>query len=289
MRLLIISGMSGSGKSIALQLLEDLGFYCSDNLPLPLLPAFAQQIASQQEGEETLNAAVGIDARNLNYDFEQFNALIMRIRERGIPCSIFFLTANDVSIVKRFSETRRRHPLTRDNLSLNDAINAERALLAPMAGEADLIIDTSETNVHQLRELLRDWVQSAESRSLSLLFQSFAFKHGVPADADFVFDMRCLPNPHWQTDLRPYSGLDQPVADFLQKQEMVEGMAVDVRRFLDTWIPKFEAENRSYLTVAFGCTGGKHRSVYMNERMAACFRGGGRNIIVRHRDLEKNK
>lgn len=289
MRLLIISGMSGSGKSIALQLLEDLGFYCSDNLPLPLLPAFAQQIASQQEGEETLNAAVGIDARNLSYDFEQFNALITRIRERGIPCSIFFLTANDASIVKRFSETRRRHPLTRDNLSLNDAINAERTLLAPMAGEADLIIDTSETNVHQLRELLRDWVQSAESRSLSLLFQSFAFKHGVPADADFVFDMRCLPNPHWQTDLRPYSGLDKPVADFLQKQEMVEGMAADVHRFLDTWIPKFEAENRSYLTVAFGCTGGKHRSVYMTERMAACFRGGGRSIIVRHRDLEKNK
>ena len=281
MKLLIVSGLSGSGKSIALHALEDLDYYCIDNLPMELLSAFAAQMSGAKSQYQ--DAAVGVDARNLATDFQNFPQIVTNIKQAGLQCEIFFLDADDATLFKRFSETRRKHPLTRSDVSLAEAIRAERRLLEPIAALADWHIDTSRTNIHQLRSLIQSRV--ARQISLSLSFVSFGYKHGVPVDADFVFDVRCLPNPHWEPPMRLLTGLDSDVVHFLESHSMVEQMFGDIKKFPETWIPQFEAENRNYVTVAIGCTGGQHRSVYLVERLAAYFLRTRPNVLRRHREL----
>lgn len=284
MKLIIVSGLSGSGKSIALEALEDLGFYCIDNLPVDLLPAFSAQL-EQARRHDYAHAAVGIDARNLVDSFEHFPQIVDSIRRQGFECEIFFLDAHDHTLLKRYSETRRRHPLSGPEVPLAEAINAERALMAPMAAAADWRIDTSRTNVHQLRDLIRERVGGAPADAMSVLLLSFGYKHGVPVDADFVFDVRCLPNPHWEPELRPFTGRDASVREFLERQADVTRMYEQIRDLLDVWLPCFAREGRSYMTIAFGCTGGQHRSVYLIERLAEHLRARWPTLLVRHREL----
>lgn len=284
MKLIIVSGLSGSGKSIALNTLEDLDYYCIDNLPVGMLRAFADQMTGDW-GRNRRDYAVGIDARNSSQDLDHFPKLLAELRSMDIECTVFFLQSETSILLKRFSETRRKHPLTGKDTALADAIKLERALLEPVAGNADLFIDTSSTTIHQLRDLIRDRVALDEPNAMSLLFQSFGYKHGIPSDADFVFDVRCLPNPHWEAELRPFTGRDQSVVDYLEKQSAVASMLAQLTTLLDEWVPCFEAENRSYMTVAIGCTGGQHRSVYMAERLAEHFRSKRANVMVRHREL----
>jgi UPF0042 nucleotide-binding protein len=285
MRLVVVSGLSGAGKSVALHTLEDLGYYCTDNLPAELLPAFAAQMM-RPDGPDYSQAAVGIDARNPSRALARFPEILNDLRARGMECQLLFLEADDAILIKRFSETRRRHPLSTDTISLGEAIARERQLLGALASTADLRVDTSVTTLHQLRDIVRLRVGGGPPGTLSVLFLSFGFKHGVPRDADFVFDVRCLPNPHWDQHLRPLTGLDRPVQDFLACDALVQEMYVALREFLESWIPRFQAESRSYLTVALGCTGGQHRSVYMAERLAEHFRGQRRwAVIARHREL----
>jgi UPF0042 nucleotide-binding protein len=283
-KLSIISGLSGSGKSIALNALEDQGLYCIDNLPLALLAAFASQMLKAPL-QRYRRAAVGIDARNLAEDFGRFPEIFAELRDLGMQCEIVFLDAQDDTLLKRFSETRRRHPLSSRATPLLEAIRWERQLLEPLAKQADLHIDTTHTNVHQLRQLIQERVGGEFDASLSLLFQSFGYKHGVPSDVDFVFDVRCLPNPHWDAKLRAQSGLDVAVVEFLEQQPVVREMFDNIRDFLERWIPNFEAERRTYLTVAVGCTGGQHRSVYLVERLASHFRSRHNKVLTRHREL----
>lgn len=284
MKLVVISGVSGSGKSNALHVLEDLDFYCIDNLPVGLLPAFAEQtLASTQETITT--SAIGIDARNLPDELHRFPYILEQLKNKGVVVEIIFLDADDNILLKRFSETRRKHPLTEEKITLIDAIKKERELLAPIASRADLIIDTSQTNIYQLRDLIKERLTGTKSQNLSLLFESFGFKHGVPSDADFVFDVRCLPNPHWEASLRKHTGLDQPVIDFLKEHDVVVEMYNDIRDFLENWIPKFEYENRSYLTIAIGCTGGQHRSVYLAQQLCDAYKTKRSHVHVRHRDI----
>jgi len=284
MRLIIVSGLSGSGKSIALHVLEDLGYYCIDNLPIGLLPALAEEVVNEP-GPHRGQFAVGIDARTLGGDLEGFPAMVDDLEAKGLDCDIFFLEADDATLLQRFSETRRRHPLSNDRLPLNEAIETERALLEPLSARADLIIDTSHTNVHQLRDLVRERVSDEAPGNLSVLLESFGYKHGVPADADFVFDVRCIPNPHWEPELRSLPGRDRAGADYLQRQPQVEQLYEDLAGFLERWLPQFEADNRSYMTIAVGCTGGQHRSVYLVERLADGLRAQGRQVLTRHREL----
>ncbi|HID49993.1 MAG TPA: RNase adapter RapZ [Chromatiales bacterium] len=284
MKLIIISGLSGSGKSIALHVLEDLGYYCIDNLPIGMLPALADQLQSDRQNSYD-HVAVGIDARNLAQDLQKFPAILRDLKASGRTCEVFFLEADDATLLKRFSETRRRHPLSGDEVPLNEAILQERSLLEPIIRHADLIIDTSQTNVHQLRDLIRRRVASVEHTGLSILFESFGYKHGVPVNADFVFDIRCIPNPHWVPELRGLTGLDREVRDYLEQYDDVEKMYEDICRFLDTWIPRFEADNRSYMTIAIGCTGGQHRSVYLVDRLTAYFNARREGILSQHREL----
>ncbi len=282
-RLIIISGLSGSGKSVALHTLEDAGYYCIDNLPLTMLGAFGHHLESVEGGEESLYA-VGIDARNRPSDLARFPQILQELEELGVDSEILFLNAEDQTLIKRFSETRRRHPLGRRETPLADAIRQERTLLQPILSRADLVIDTTSTTIHQLRALVRERLLRQETE-LSILFKSFGYKHGIPSDADFVFDVRCLPNPHWEPALRPLTGRDEPVRKFLEEQPGVRRMFDDLSSFLDHWVPFFERENRSYLTIAIGCTGGQHRSVYLAERLAEHFRGSRKNVAVRHREL----
>jgi UPF0042 nucleotide-binding protein len=285
MRLIVVSGLSGAGKSIALHTLEDLGYFCIDNLPADLLPAFAERMM-HADGAGYDTAAVGIDARNPSPALERLPDILGELRGKGMECQLLYLEADDPILISRFSETRRRHPLSRGDVPLAEAIARERRLLEPLASSADLRIDTSLTTLHQLRDIVRLRVGDGRPGGLSILFQSFGFKHGVPRDADFVFDVRCLPNPHWDPHLRPLTGTDPPVQAFLGCDPLVQEMLAGLRDFLESWVPRFQAENRSYLTVAFGCTGGQHRSVYMVERLAEHFRGLGRwAVIVRHREL----
>ena len=282
MKLVIVSGLSGSGKSVALHALEDLGYYCIDNLPLALLPAFAEQFA-YANAEYDL-CAVGVDARNLNEDFHNFPGLLSQVRSYGLDCEILFLKAEDEILIKRFSETRRKHPLTKAQVSLPEAIERDRHLLKPLSANANWVVDTSRTNVHQLRDLIRDHMHNVVP-VLSLTIFSFGFKHGAPVDADFVFDIRCLPNPHWVPELRALTGKDAEVVAFLEQQALVKKMFDQLSSFLETWIPAFEDDNRTYMTVAIGCTGGQHRSVYMAEALAAFFAEQRDNVLVRHREL----
>jgi UPF0042 nucleotide-binding protein len=284
MQIIVVSGLSGSGKTTALHVLEDLGYYCVDNLPVGLLPAFAHEMEADVRSPE-VGAAVGIDARNPADELERLPDTIARLGTSGVSCQILFLDADDATLLKRFSETRRKHPLSGPDTPLADAIRRERGLLEPLSASADLRFDTTHTTLHQLRDLVLERVRGQRSGGLSVLFQSFGYKHGIPTDADFVFDLRCLPNPHWEPHLRPYSGKDAPVARFLEKEPLVEAMFDHISGFLEAWIPRFEADNRSYLTVALGCTGGQHRSVYLAERLARHFQQRRPNVLTRHREL----
>ena len=281
-RLIVVSGMSGSGKTIALRTLEDLDYYCVDNMPSALLPAFVAEVA--QAGLHQ-RLAVGIDVRNRPADLNKLPQVLAGLAGGGIEHTLIFLDARDEVLFKRYSDTRRRHPLTGEGLSLSDAIARERKLLKPLSSIADRVIDTADLNVHQLRRLIATELGMAGG-PLSLLFESFAYKRGVPPDADFVFDARCLPNPHWDAPLRPLSGRDAAVRTWLEGKPDVMQYLAQVRDFLDIWLPRFEAENRSYVTICVGCTGGRHRSVYLCERLAEHFRAARDQVLTFHRELE---
>lgn len=284
-QLVIVSGLSGSGKSVALNTLEDLDFYCVDNLPAALLPDFVENILGSEAPPSRL--AVGIDVRNRSGDLADLPEILSRVGGRGLdPRLLYFDTTTEV-LLKRYSETRRRHPLGYTGLALTDAIVLERQVMRPVRVLADVIIDTSELNVHQLRQRVRSEFMSEDGDAVSLLFQSFAYRRGLPADADFVFDARVLPNPHWEPTLRPLSGRDAPVRDYLDAQPEVRAYLQQVTAFLDDWIPRFESGTRSYVTVAFGCSGGRHRSVYLAETLTRHFREQGReHVLSYHRELE---
>lgn len=283
-KLVIVSGLSGSGKSVALHTLEDLGYYCIDNLPLFLLEELASGLSVAGD-EVFVKTAVGIDARNQPHQLGGLPELVRRLCEGGFDCRVLFLEAQTKTLIKRFSETRRKHPLTAADRPLAEAIDAERSLLEPILRYADLTVDTTHTNVHQLRDLVRRRFGDDSPHKVAVLLQTFGFKHGVPHDVDFVLDVRCLPNPHWQPELRQLTGLDSEVARFLEESPEVGRMRDDLSGFFERWIPCFEADGRSYLTIAIGCTGGQHRSVYMAERLRQVFARGGRKVMVRHREL----
>ncbi|MGK2913160.1 MAG: RNase adapter RapZ [Porticoccaceae bacterium] len=282
-RLVVISGRSGSGKSTALNVLEDVGFTCIDNLPAGMLPGLFEQIKSGANAP--LKIAVGIDARNLFSQLDQFPTILDDLKAAGVNCEVVFLDASVPSLIRRFSETRRRHPLSSDKIDLKKAIALERELLDPIATIANRHIDTSNMTLHQLRDLIKHQVVPESSGDMAVLFQSFAYKSGVPMDADFIFDMRCLPNPYWKIELRKYTGNDRPVVEFMESQIEVAAMIADLNGFLTRWIPRFLASNRSYLTIAVGCTGGQHRSVYICNQLAKQFADQFANIQVQHREL----
>jgi UPF0042 nucleotide-binding protein len=288
MRLIVVSGLSGSGKSVALRMLEDLDFYCVDNLPAGLVPEFISHTVRSDESQYRLTA-IGIDARNRPEDIRLVPAQVAELQRSGVNCEVIYLRAEPDILLKRYSETRRRHPLSRGGLGLSDAIAQEQSLLEPIAGAADLVIDTSHCSVHDLRELVRQRVGGHVEGHMSILFESFAFKHGLPSDADYVFDARSLPNPFWEPGLAEFTGLDQPVADYLAKHEVVQRMIDDLTQFLERWIPELARTNRSYLTIAIGCTGGQHRSVYLVERLAAHFRRSHPQVLARHQVVGKLK
>lgn len=264
-------------------MLEDHGFYCIDNLPASLLPALAQRV-SEQVGDAP-QVAVSIDARNIPSDLEQVPMIIEQLRRSSLRTEVIFLDASSPTLIKRFSESRRKHPLTTDKIGLRQAINMETTLLEQIALLASLSIDTSNMSLHQLREMIRTRVVEREDSGLALIFESFGYKYGVPIDADVVFDVRCLPNPYWEEELRPLTGQDDKVKQWLQAQPAMEDMYADLCQYLDKWLPRFEENNRSYMTVAIGCTGGQHRSVYLSERLRRHFAGKLSNVQVMHREL----
>jgi UPF0042 nucleotide-binding protein len=282
-QLIIVSGLSGSGKSVALRTLEDLGYYCVDNLPAALMPAFVQAISHGPNVQHRL--AVGVDVRNRAENLNRLPEILAELARANIRYHLVFLDTRDDVLIKRYSETRRRHPLSGDGLGLADAIVEERRLLKPMLAIADRVIDTSSLNVHQLRRLVITEMGLAAG-AMTLLFESFAYRRGVPTDADFVFDARCLPNPHWDAKLRPFSGKDAPVREWLDAKPDVVRYADDLRRFLDTWLPCFESDGRSYVTICIGCTGGRHRSVYLAELLADHFRQRHAQVLTYHREME---
>ncbi len=282
MRLIIISGRSGSGKSTVLRALEDAGYNCIDNFPVNLLQSLVHN-ALRDPTQKDSAIAVCIDARGR--ELERFPEILLSLDRMDVDCQLIFLDALSPTLVKRFSETRRRHPLTNAKTDLRQAIEAESALLESISDLADLTVDTTRLESAQLTELIRDRLAASAENRLSLLFRSFGFKHGVPVDADYVFDIRCLPNPHWVDNLRPLTGLDEPVRAYLGAQPLVAQMFEDVAGYLERWLPHFEENNRMYMTVAIGCTGGQHRSVYLATRLAEHFASSRVNVLVRHREL----
>jgi len=283
--LIIVSGMSGSGKSVALKTLEDLGFYCVDNLPAELLPAFVRSVAGDDGAPDKL--AVGIDVRNRHNDLANIPDWLSAVGAMGLDPRLVFFDTQDTVLLRRYADTRRRHPLSHLGLVLADAISLERQVLKPLRQIADSVIDTSALNVHQLRRTVITEFGLGGDDSLSLLFESFAYRRGVPPDADFVFDARVLPNPHWNPELRPLSGRDRAVREYLEAQAEVAEYTGQVAQFLDTWLPRLRSDTRSYATIAFGCTGGRHRSVYLAEYLAAhCRERGWGEVAVHHRELD---
>ncbi|MGL0785840.1 RNase adapter RapZ [Xanthomonas translucens] len=283
--LVIVSGLSGSGKSVALKTFEDLDYYCVDNLPLELLPAFVKSLVRDDVGPGKL--AVGIDVRSRHSDLAQLTRWREAVAQFGLDARLLFFDATDEALIKRYADTRRRHPLSHLGLSLPEAIERERALTEPLRREADAVIDTSALNVHQLRRRVTTEFALTHENSLSLLFESFAYRRGVPAEADFVFDARVLPNPHWNPQLRPLTGRDSDVRDYLDAQPEVQQYTAQIIGFLDTWLPRLRNDTRSYVTIAFGCTGGKHRSVYLAERLARHAREQGwPEVATFHREQD---
>jgi len=278
--LVIVSGRSGSGKSIVLNLLEDLSYYCIDNLPLDFLPALPQTLDQCYK-----KVAVSVDARNLASATAHIDEILKQLHQNYARCDIVFLDANEDILLRRFSETRRKHPLTNTTTNLHEALKKERLLLQPLEQAATLRLDTSQLTVHQLRALISESFQDVNGQ-LSILFQSFGFRYGVPQDTDYIFDVRCLPNPYWEPLLRDQSGLDQPVIDYLEQLPAVSQMLKMIKDFIERWLPDFKRENRRYLTISIGCTGGQHRSVYLAEQLARYFSQKiGQSVNVRHRDL----
>lgn len=283
MQLVIVSGRSGSGKTVALRVLEDLGYYCVDNLPVELLPELINMRLTRP-GE----VAVSIDVRNLPDSTEKLESCLAEIRAMAeVNLSSIFIDAENSVLIRRFGDTRRLHPLSRESLTLDEAIREETHLLAPLSSDADLRIDTSSLSIHDLSEVIRERILGKKERELNWVFESFGYKHGVSKDADFVFDARFLPNPHWVAELRPFTGKDEPVISYLGSQPEVMKYLWQIENLLLTWMPHLERNNRSYVTVAIGCTGGQHRSVYLAEQLAQAFKKMGKNVQVRHRTLEK--
>ena len=283
MKLVIISGRSGSGKSSALHALEDEGFYCVDNLPASMLSQLPATLKDSHS--ESPKMAVSIDVRNLPGALENFHELLSEIKHQQVDCQVLYLDAGSDNLMKRYSSTRRKHPLSDDNTSLKEAIEREKKLLEPVLAEANIHIDTSPLSVHEIRERVREQVCGNASKSMTVMFQSFGFKHGVPSDADFIFDVRCLPNPFWVEALRAHTGLEKPVQEFLENEPDVIAMRKDISAFVEKWLPKFESGQRSYMTVAIGCTGGQHRSVYICKTLGDEFNNKLDQVQVRHREL----
>jgi UPF0042 nucleotide-binding protein len=284
MRLVIVSGLSGSGKSVALHMLEDLDYYCVDNIPAALLkPLISHTVRGPEDTYP--RTAVGLDARNRPRDIEMVPDLVAELRSGGIGCEVLYLHASDEVLLKRYAETRRKHPLLAAGVSLREAIASERRLLEPITIAADLVIDTSNMGVHALRELIRERIDRRLTGRLSLMFESFGFKHGIPGDADFVFDVRSLPNPYWEHTLRGLTGRDDAVAAYLAGHAAVGEMLEDLTGFLTKRIAEFARTNRGYLTIAIGCTGGRHRSVYIAEKLAEHFRRIHPQVLTRHASL----
>ena len=283
MHIFIVSGRSGSGKTVVLRVLEDLGYYCVDNLPVNLLPALTHSLTKNYD-----QVAVSIDVRNIP-DSEQELVDNLEFLPKGVNTTVLYIDASDEVLIQRYSETRRLHPLSHQDSSLPDAISAERKLLDALATRADLYIDTSRLNVHQLTEMVREKILGKTSKELVVTFESFGFKYGVPNDIDYVFDARFLPNPHWEPELRALTGVDLPVKEFLSAEPLVNKFIFQINNFISTWLPHLELNNRSYLTIAIGCTGGKHRSVYVAETLSRQFKAKDKNVRVRHREMARYK
>lgn len=283
MQLTLISGRSGSGKSTVLHVLEDHDFYCIDNLPASLLPSLARRLTAGELKNQKV--AVSIDARNLPADLEQVPAIIDQLSRSDLATEVLFLDANSQTLLKRFSESRRKHPLSDKDTGLREAIDRESEMLEPLSLMASLSIDTSEMSQHTLRDLIVSRLLNGESKRMTLQFQSFGFKNGISLDADLVFDVRCLPNPYWDSRLRALTGLNSAVQAFLDSQPEVQAMSAEIEAYLDRWLPRFERNNRSYMTVALGCTGGQHRSVYLAEKLGQLFQERFAQVQVRHREL----
>lgn len=286
-RLIVVSGISGSGKSVALHVLEDLGYYCIDNLPAALLKSLLDEIA-RPDDQRTARVAVGVDARNRPDDLEALPGLITELQGANVQTDLLFLQASDDILLKRYSETRRRHPLADQGTELRDAIASERELMGQVINAADLIIDTSRTSIYELADAIRERVDRRGINMLSVLIESFGYKHGIPADADFVFDLRCLPNPYWNADLRGLDGRDPAVGEFLDADADFVKMYEDILAFLKYWIPRYRSFDRSYLTVALGCTGGQHRSVYMTEKLAKALKETHEPVHKVHNELPQS-
>ena len=276
MQLIIVTGLSGSGKSVVLKALEDTGYYCVDNLPATLLPQIYENLNGTQN-----RVAISTDTRS--GALEALPENIKNLKAQGVNVQVLFLESTKQTLVKRFSETRRRHPLSNDDITLGESIELERQLLSPLS-ELGHHIDTSDLSANTLRGWVKDFV-AQENKKITLLFTSFGFKHGIPLDADFVFDVRCLPNPHYDPKLRPMTGRDAPVKAFLEQQPLVHDMYQDIQNFVTRWLPSFVQENRSYLTIAIGCTGGQHRSVHIVEELGKHF-SQQQQVLIRHRELE---
>ena len=279
MKLTIISGTSGAGKSVALRVLEDIGYYCVDNLPINLLFSFIQ---NTEDSEQPV--AVSLDVRNIPPTEEELNELLESLRKH-CELEILFLDASSTKLIKRYSESRRLHPLTQQCLTLMEAVKAEKVMLQPLAAAADLKIETGELTIYQLSDLIKKRLLGTRNSELVLVFESFGFKYGLPRDVDYVFDVRFLPNPHWEPELRPLTGLDLPVQEYLSGNEMVNKLESQITDFISTWLPELEQNNRSYVTIAIGCTGGQHRSVYLAQKLAKNFSEQRHNIQIHHREM----
>ena len=284
MRIVVISGHSGSGKTSALNILEDVGFTSVDNLPSSLLPELIHQL-KEDSSDPNLQLAVGIDARNLVGDLTKIPKMLGIIENSGVQVDVIFLKAQRNDLLRRYSETRRKHPLSTDDIGLKEAIDLEENIISPIAQVASLTIDTSGLTLHQLRDLVKNTIVPKAEQQMTILFESFGFKQRIPNGSDFVFDVRCLPNPYWKTELRTQTGHDSGVITFLESQVDVASMLADIIGYLTRWIPKFEANNRSYLTVSIGCTGGQHRSVYIANRLHEHFSQQYNFVQVMHKEL----
>lgn len=283
MEIIIISGRSGAGKSVALRALEDMGYYCVDNLPLDLLPQLADILAKTQSA-----VAISLDIRNLPDSTHSLNQILNNIQQQ-YATKIIFLDSDRSTLIRRYSDSRRLHPLSSKDLSLEAAIDAEYQQLELLVQHANLIIDTTHISTHTLAERLREFLRGNTDKELKIIVESFGFKYGIPLDADYVFDVRFLPNPHWDPALRPMTGLDAPVADFLNSHTEVNEFIYLTRNYIETWLPMLEKNNRSYLTIAIGCTGGKHRSVYIAQQIGEYFQAKGKNVQIQHKSLERQK